>query len=246
MDILDFFTILERVHTCQNPTSIEKLDRLIESCGIEDGQRILDVGCGKGFLLRRIAEKYEVSADGVELCQAFIDEGISAMRGVRLKGNVAFHRMPALEFTAEPESYDVGMCIGASFAIGTFEEMIPWLKKFVKPGGVMAVGDVYAKTSEMPPESAANFSGGKIRSLADTVDVLRDAGLTLIGLIDASLDDWDQYESKHWRAAELWLRENPNHPDRAEFIKMIEEYKYNHLHFDRDALGWAMFVCRVL
>lgn len=245
MDILDYFTIIERFHTFQNPTSAEKLDRLIDYCGIKDGQRILDVGCGKGYLLRRIAEKFDVSADGIDLNPPFIEEANSGLRNTRLRGKVTFHQMPAREFSGKPEGYDVGMCIGASFAIGTFEEMLPWLRTFIRPGGVLAVGDIYARSVPVLPESAIHFAGGKIRTLQDTVDLLGEAGLTLTGLIDASLDDWDQYESKHWRAADLWARENPDHPYRAEFLERNEQFKHHHIHFDRDALGWAIFVCRV-
>ncbi|MFA7096586.1 MAG: class I SAM-dependent methyltransferase [Gammaproteobacteria bacterium] len=75
MDFIDFITIIERDHTYQNPTSMAKLDLLVEYCQIEDGHRVLDIGCGKGWLLQRIAEQFAVKADGVELNPAFIKEG---------------------------------------------------------------------------------------------------------------------------------------------------------------------------
>lgn len=53
--IIRFFDILETHHTFQNPTSAAKLDELIGYCDLQDGQRVLDIGCGKGWLLRRMA-----------------------------------------------------------------------------------------------------------------------------------------------------------------------------------------------
>ena len=41
--------------------------------------------------------------------------------------------------------------------------------------------------------------------LAATVDRFQSGGLALTGLIAASGDDWDRYESLHWRALEEWL-----------------------------------------
>jgi len=242
---LQFFSIIERNLEYQNPTSVEKLDRLIDYCGLVDGHRVLDVGCGKGWLLRRVSQRYEVVAEGVELNPAFIDEGRGKLAGMRLKGEVIYHQMSAEQFDGKLQAYDVAFCIGASFAIGTFEEMLTWLRRFVKPGGVIAIGDIYARNRELPEESAAHFSGGEQRTLIDTCERMNREGLTLIGLIDSSLDDWDRYENQHWLAAEAWLRENSNHPDASSFSRRMEEFKYNHLRFDRDALGWALFISRV-
>ena len=55
MNRFEFFATIERYHTIQNPTSQEKLDLAARYCGIRDGMRVLDVGCGKGWMLRRLA-----------------------------------------------------------------------------------------------------------------------------------------------------------------------------------------------
>jgi hypothetical protein len=34
--------------------------------------------------------------------------------------------------------------------------------------------------------------------------------VTITGIIAASDDDWDRYESLHWRALEEWLAEHPD------------------------------------
>lgn len=243
--MLSYFTIVEREHTYQNPTSEEKLDLLIDYCGIGDGHRVLDVGCGKGWLLQRIAERFAVEADGVELNPAFIAEGKQRLARTHLKGRIAFHEMPAEQFGGRPGAYDVGLCIGASFAIGTFEELVAWLRSFIRPGGVMAIGDIYANAPQLAPESAEHFGGGRVRTLQQTAQYLNENGLTLVGLIDSSLDDWDRYESKHWRAAAAWMRSNPNHPELDEFRGRTEKLKNDYLQFDRGALGWALFVSRL-
>ena len=70
-------------------------------------------------------------------------------------------------------------------------------------------------------------------------------GLRLVALIDSSTDDWDRYENAHWLAAEAWVQQHPDHPDVAEFVRQVEGFKHDHLNYDRDALGWALFVSRV-
>jgi cyclopropane fatty-acyl-phospholipid synthase-like methyltransferase len=184
MEVLQFFTIIERDHSYQNPTSAEKLDLLIDYSVVADGHRVLDVGCGKGWLLQRIAEKFSVEAEGIELNPAFIEEGKARIARSTLKGEIRFHQMPALEFSGEPATYDVCCCIGASFAIGTFEEMLAWLRPFVRPGGIIALGDIYARARSIADESAEHFAGGTVRTLQDTILQLNQGGFTLIGLID--------------------------------------------------------------
>ena len=246
MNKFAYYETVERFHTFQNPTSVDKLDRLIAYCGIEGlgrggaAPRVLDVGCGKAWLLRRIAERHAIEAVGVEIHRGFLDVGR------REAGDaITFHEVDAKDYHAEPASFDLAFCIGASFAVGAFEDMVTWLRELVRPGGVMAIGDVYARHRDIPPQSAFAFSGGRVRSFVETCAALDRDGLHLTGVIDSSTDDWDRYESLHWHAAQAWLVENPEHPERDAFKARYEAEKRLYLEFDRAALGWAMFVCRL-
>ncbi|MCR9276513.1 MAG: methyltransferase domain-containing protein [Pseudomonadaceae bacterium] len=246
MKLTDFFSIIEANHTFQNPTSEAKLDQMISYCNVADGQRILDVGCGKAWLLRRLISRYAVQADGIEFIDSFADEADTLAAAQPSKGSLTITKADARTVSPKPAHYDLGLCIGASFAIGSFEEMLAWLRPQIRIGGMMAVGDIYARATPVPPESAKHFSGGAVRSLQDTAKMLDENGLRLVGLIDSSLDDWDRYESLHWHAADAWLQNNPDHPERNEFEALIEPFKRDHIHSDRESLGWSLFVCRVL
>jgi hypothetical protein len=76
-------------------------------------------------------------------------------------------------------------------------------------------------------------------SLAETAAKVEGHGVTLTGLIGSSTDDWDRYESLHWRAVEDWLAENED--DEIRHAK--EEHKRRYLE-RRDGLGWAIFIAR--
>lgn len=243
---LDIHTILERFHTIQNPTSAEKLDLLIDYCGVQDGDRVLDIGCGKGWLLRRIAARYAIEGIGVDVRESFIAEGQREEEASPGRGRVSLHVGDARHFAVEPGSFDVALCIGASFAIGTFEELLAWIQPLVRPGGVLAVGDIYARSAPLPAASAAHFDGGAERTLADTAALFQDNGFELLGIIDSTVQDWDHYESQHWRAAAVWATENPDHPQRDEFLSQSEAYKWEYLQVHRENLGWALFVAQVL
>lgn len=67
----------------------------------------------------------------------------------------------------------------------------------------------------------------------------------MTGVIAASRDDWDRYESLHWRPAEEWLAEHPGDPHIAEIRGGHEAARRAYLEIHRPLLGWAIFVGRV-
>jgi cyclopropane fatty-acyl-phospholipid synthase-like methyltransferase len=245
MPDIDYFTIVERLHTFQNPTSEEKLDRLIRYLNLADGTRVLDVGCGKAWLLRRMSQSHRIEGVGIEIRRSFLDEADKAHRQAPGLGKIALLHLPAAEYSAPAGTFDIALCIGASFAIGSFEDMVRWLKPLIKAGGYLAIADIYTRTDTLAPEAVQYFSGGAVRTLIDTVDWLEAAGLSLVGLIESSTDEWDAYENLHWQCSDAWLRENRGHPEWASFRTRSEADKREYLTAHRDALGWAIFVCRV-
>ena len=245
MNIFEFFATIERYHTIQNPTSEEKLDLATRYCGLRDGMRILDVGCGKGWLLRRIAKRFDIQATGLEINRKFAAEARRLAAEENLTERIQIVEGPALEFHPEPESFDVVMCIGASFALGGFEPALDWMGRAAKRGGTIALGEVFAMELPYPPEVSLGSRADTDypdRSLWTTVETMRAHGMPLRGLVEASTDDWHRYHSLHWQAGLDWALENPGHPD-AGRLNDATAMRRN-LELDGRYLGWAIFVAR--
>jgi hypothetical protein len=86
--------------------------------------------------------------------------------------------------------------------------------------------------------------GEGLVTLAETAARFSSAGLRVEAVIVSSADDWDRYESLHWRAVEEWLDGNPTDPDADEFRRRHEAYRDRYLGFRRELLGWAIFAGR--
>jgi len=245
LNLFEFFETIERYHTIQNPTSEEKLDLAIRYCGVQDGMRILDVGCGKGWLLRRIAKQFDIQATGLEIHRAFAAEARRLAAAENLADRIQIVEGPALEFHPEPASFDVVMCIGASFALDSFEPSLDWMSRAAKRGGAIALGEVFAMELPYPPEvslGARADTDYPQRSLWTTVETMRAHGMPLRGLVEASTDDWHRYHSLHWQAGLDWTLANPGHPDAAKLNDPAEMRRS--LELDGRHLGWAIFVAR--
>lgn len=245
MNRFEFFAAIERYHSIQNPTSEEKLDLAASYCRVRDGMRVLDVGCGKGWMLRRMASRFALEATGLEINPAFAAEARRLAWAQGLTNRIGILEGPALDFRPEPASYDLVMCIGASFALGGFEPALEWMTRAAKPGAAIAIGEVFARQLPFPDEISGQgrSRGYDPRTLWMTVERMRAHGLILRGIVEASDDDWNRYESLHWQAAMDWAKENPDHPDAKTMGDPSAGQRF-HFEIDRRYIGWAIFVAR--
>ncbi len=246
MDFTEYWSIVEHNHTIQNPSSPEKLRLLADYCGMRDGLRVLDIGSGKGYLLRTWAREWRIEGTGLEINPWFVAAARAGAAEAGVADRVTFIEGPALSFAPEPGAYDVVLCIGASFALGGFDDAVPWMLSALQPDGVLALGEVFLNRCPLPPEVAA-IAEPELAALPDlggTVARFEGYGLELNGFIEASRDDWDRYESLHWPAAREWARANPDHPERDELLRQVRESRAAYFGWQREHLGWGIFVGR--
>lgn len=244
MDPLQFFAIVEGGLDVQNPVAEGTLDALAAAAGVRDGSRVLDVGSGKGALLRRWARLHAIDGTGLELNPAFVRDARERADRDGGIGRVRFVEGPARDSAAEPGGYDVVACLGAPFAIGAFGEAVGWMRSAVRPGGALVIGDRYlaeplgAARDEVDEEVAA------LPDLAGVHDRLASHGLTVTALFGSTTADWDRYLSAWWTAAADWAAARPDHPDRAAVLAEVAAERERYLRVERRHVGWAAWVAR--
>ncbi|MFC5847103.1 SAM-dependent methyltransferase [Deinococcus petrolearius] len=247
MDFLRFFTIVEAERDSLNPIGSDQLDRLATAVGLQDGQRVLDVGSGKGALSRRWAMRTALQGTGVDLNPAFVASAREWAGAQGLAGHLTFLEGAALDLwpTLEAQGpYDVATCLGATFALGGFGPTLEHLHGVLRPGGTLVVGDVFL-AAPATPEALAAEGWADLPTLAARREALAAAGLDLNSLIVSGQNDWDHYSRLAWSAARRWAEANPEDPDRAEVLWLVAEGQARYLRFEREHLGWAVFVARV-
>jgi SAM-dependent methyltransferase len=115
MDRWKYFDITHRDHVLCNPTSLAKLQEIIEILALPDGTRVLDIACGKAESLVRLVERYGCSAVGVDASPYFIREARERAAGRASNAGIDFHEVDGAKYDGSPESFDVVMCLGASW-----------------------------------------------------------------------------------------------------------------------------------
>jgi SAM-dependent methyltransferase len=235
--------VVERLHEIQNPTSAEKIRLLGERLRLGPDSAVLDVASGRGGPALILAATYGCRITCVERAEEFHDAAVVRVRDAGLDHLIDLVRADARAHPMEEARYDAVLCLGASFIWGGLPETLASLTPAARRGGSVAIGEPYWRTWPLPagfePEDGEDFV-----TLAETVGRFRAAGLTPTALIDGSFDDWDQYESLHWLAAEEWLRANPDDPD-AEAIRVrSDRFRERYLRWERDLVGWAIVLGR--
>src|SRR5712691_9221089 len=74
MDRWKYYDIIHQRHVVMNPVDETKLERLYDLLELRPNARVIDIGCGKGEMLIRLAEKYDIKGLGVDMSPYCIRE----------------------------------------------------------------------------------------------------------------------------------------------------------------------------
>jgi SAM-dependent methyltransferase len=245
MDRWKFFDVCHRDHAVCNPLSLAKLDELVTLVDLTPGARVLDIACGKAELLLRLAERYGVRGDGVDLSPYCVREAREKARARVADAALTFHEQDGGTFEAPPGSYDLAMCVGASWTFGGHRGTLRALSRFVRAGGLVVAGEPYWRATPDPAYlTASGIEAGMFATLAGNVDIAVDEGLVPLYTLVSNEDDWDRYEALQWRAAERYAVANPDDPDAVEIVRRQRDARDAYLRWGRDTLGWAVYLFR--
>nr|WP_206324007.1 methyltransferase domain-containing protein [Streptomyces sp. HNM0574] len=231
-----------------NPLTEDKLRTLGEAVRPREGQRHLDLACGKGELGARWAQEYGTSGVGVDISKVFLDAAAARAAELGVAGRLAFERGDAGEYRAtgpDAAGFDLVTCLGATWIGGGLSGTLDLMRRSLRPGGTVVVGEVYWKAE--PSDEACETLGLERDDYADLIGTdarFEAAGFELIEMVLADGDSWDRYVASQWRTISDWLLANPDSPDAADMRTFLRQSRSSHLAHGRDVLGWGAFVLR--
>jgi SAM-dependent methyltransferase len=243
---LRYHEIAEANHRILNPFTEAKLMLLGTVCRLQPEQRLLDLACGKGELLGRWAQAFGIRGHGIDLSGVFLTAARARAEELGVAAQVTFEEGDAGKAAPEAGAFDVVSCIGATWIGGGLRGTLALMRRSLRPGGLLLVGEPYWIT-EPPPEAyeALKVRSDEFTSLHGTCERLAGAGVTLVEMVLADQDSWDRYVAGQWWTIDAWLRANPGHPDAGAMRRFLEDARTSYLRFGRHYLGWGVFVGRV-
>lgn len=248
MDTWKFYDITHREHVVCNPTNKEKLSLLVELLRLPPHAQVVDIACGKGEFLIRLAEAYKIRGMGIDISPFHIADAKDRFKARAAGAGIIFKEMNGSEFTPdEPHSLDLASCLGASWVFGGHANTLEALNSMVKPGGWVIVGEPFWRQEPTGDYlKALECTREDLGSHSSNAQAGEQRGLKLVHTIVSSKDDWDRYESLQWFATDEYARTHPDDPDLAEVVERVSKAKAVYLRWGRDTLGWAIYMFRSL
>lgn len=246
MDTWKFYDITHREHVVCNPTSGEKLTRLVELLRLPTNAQVVDIACGKGEFLIRLAEAYDVRGAGIDISPFHIADAKHELRARVPHAGITFMQMDGADFTPdEPRSLDLASCLGASWIFGGHAGTLDALLRMVKPGGWVIVGEPFWQQEPSAEYlEALGCAREDFGSHVSNAEAGEQRGMELVHTIVSNRDDWDRYEGLQWFAAAEYARAHPDDPDVTEVAERVSRARTAYLRWGRETLGWAIYVFR--
>jgi SAM-dependent methyltransferase len=235
-----WFAVAERDHELQNPTNAEKIRVLGERLRLGPESRVLDIACGKCGPALLLASTFGCPIVAVERAPEFVAAGRERVVTAAMDDLIEIHEADARDFPLKPEGFDAALCLGASFVWDGLDGTLAALVPAVRPGGHVVVGEPFWRRWPLPD----GVDDDGFVPIGETVARFAAAGLDVVTIVASSEDDWDTYESLHWRAVDDWIRANPDDAQAGEFDRRNHDLRERYLRVGRELLGWAIFVGR--
>ncbi len=242
--ICEYFALLER----QGPGSPEATARALGFIhGLNEHSRIADIGCGTGGQTRVLAELTQGSITALDLFPDFIQRFNEKAQQAALQGRVQgiIGSMEALPF-ADAE-LDLIWSEGAIYNIG-FERGLREWRRFLKPGGYLAVSEACWFTERRPEEIERFWMRAypEIDTLANKVQQIQLAGYLPVASFMLPETCWtDHFYTPQIATQERFLR---LHAGNAAAEGLVEEQRREAEMFRQygQYYGYAFFIARKL
>lgn len=154
---------------------IQKIDLILSKLQLKPGERLLDIGCGWGWLIIRAAQQFNVSALGITLSEEQYNAVNRRIKEMGLSGRVEVKLQNYLELP-DREQFGKVVSVGMFEHVGR-ENLGKYMEKVHKvlvPGGLSMLHTITG-TEEQPVNSWVEkyiFPGGYIPSLRETIWLL--------------------------------------------------------------------------
>lgn len=242
--ICEYFSSIER----QGPGSPEVTVKALSFIdNLTDKSRIADIGCGTGGQTMVLAQHAPGHITGVDIFSTFIDlfnqNATKLNLQDRVKGEIG--SMDNLSF--QDEELDLIWSEGAIYNIGFVQGLNKW-KRFLKPGGYLAVTEASWFTNKRP-EEINNFwqeAYPEIDTIPNKISQMQNAEFIPIATFILPENCWtDHFYTPQVSAQKIFLKKYVGNKMAEEFVAYQQHeaqlyYKY------KEFYGYAFYIGRKL
>jgi len=240
--ICDYYSLLDR----QGPGSPEITQQALGFIrGLNDDSRIADLGCGTGGQTRVLAQHAPGFITGIDIFPTFI-----SLFNKNAENNHLEHRVKGLVGSMDKmpfgeEELDLIWSEGAIYNIG-FEEGFRYWRKFLKPGGYVAVSEATWFTDERPAEINDFWEDAYpgIDTIPAKVKQMQEAGYFPVAAFALPEICWTEHFFKpQVESSKRFLEKHPGNRTAEEFVANQRHESALYMKYGQ-YYGYAFFIGR--
>jgi SAM-dependent methyltransferase len=245
LDSLDFSAIAHEGLAFMNPVAEEDVDEMIEALDLSAGAHVLDLACGKGELLIRIAERYpDVHATGLDRSPHVLAEARRQAADRVPEARVVLVEQDVREYAPEPGFFDVVVSMGGVSFRGGVGGTLAVLSGFVVPGGQLLFGEGYWRNEPaLEYLVALGAAREELKDYQGTIRAAEEVGLAVKRAVTTSVEDWDAYEDAWARNGDRYAVAHESEEGVAELRDWIANGRRRYRELGgRETLGFALLL----
>lgn len=233
------FEIFEALHHSMricNPMTSENLDAVAEALAPSDGDHVVDIACGYGELLFRLAKQADIVGTGIDLSPWMLVGADRYATDEVPDANLHWVLGDAKHFDLQP--VDIVASLGATWIWHGFPGTVRAIAAGTRPGGRLAIGDMRLRDGVDHREVAKEH--GRVLSIDEHDHAIVDCGVRIIDRVDTADASWVDYLSRTRLAAAAWRDLHPG-PRADEFVAEQEVWETDHER-DQPILTWSVWI----
>lgn len=132
--------------------------------------RALDLGCGKGVIACELAKRFGWNVRGVDLFEPFVADAKTRAQKMGVAHRCRFECGDAREAVKNSAPMDVLILFSVGRLFGTIHDTIGELRQAVKPGGFLAIEEVFLAPGAQGPTPLYNEQMSRETVLCELTD----------------------------------------------------------------------------
>jgi cyclopropane fatty-acyl-phospholipid synthase-like methyltransferase len=249
MDDMSLLIDLHRDGERQGPGGDAQTRLSVTLSGLRGAQglRIADVGCGTGASTLVLARELDAVVTAVDFAAAFLQrlDAAAARAGLGDRIETRLASMQALPF--DEQSLDAIWSEGAIYNMGFADGIRAW-RRFLKPGGVLAVSELTWLTHERPEELNRYWTREypEVATASAKMAILEQNGFTPVGYFSLAPHCWlDNYYRPLQRRFAAFLARH-GHAEAAAKVVAAEQNEIELYERHSDYFSYGYYIARRL
>lgn len=180
---------------------------------------VLDLGCGKGAVSIRVAEKLKCSCHGIDAIKEFIEDARVKAKKHKVVKHCTFEVADIRERIKELPEYDVIILGAIGTVFGDYYQTMTTLLPHLKANGVIIADDAYI-------DDGSTFTHPLLLKRGELLSQLQQAGVALIDEIELNEPEemCDEYDKEFCYIQQRCKELMEKHPDKTQ---LFEDYIKN-------------------